>query len=124
MLFTVREGDGKGSNEEEGNQFLSRSCLALIWDGGGCEEKVGVVVAEGEEKWGQSKGNLCRCVGGGSGGKSEKGWGGWQKHGGTVTGLSGSRDSPQGALADAGSQKQGLIVQDTGLVLALMLHKA
>lgn len=43
---------------------------------------------------------------------------------GTDTGLSGSRASPQGALAGPGSQKQGLNVQDTSLVLALMLRKA
>lgn len=43
---------------------------------------------------------------------------------GTDTGLSGSRASPQGALAGTGSQKQGLNVQDTSLVLALMLRKA
>lgn len=43
---------------------------------------------------------------------------------GTDTGLSGSRASPQGALAGAGSQKQGLNVQDTSLVLVLMLRKA
>lgn len=43
---------------------------------------------------------------------------------GTDTGLSGSRASPQGALAGPGSQKQGLNVQDTGLILVLMLRKA
>lgn len=50
--------------------------------------------------------------------------GGWLRRGGIDTGLSGCRASPQGALAGAGSQKQGLNVQDTGLVLALMLRKA
>lgn len=50
--------------------------------------------------------------------------GGWLRRGGTDTGLSGSRASPQGVLASTGSQKQGLNVQDTGLVLALMLRKA
>lgn len=48
----------------------------------------------------------------------------WLSKGGADTGLSGSRASPRGALAGVGSQKQGLNVQDTGLVLALMLRKA
>lgn len=43
---------------------------------------------------------------------------------GTDEGLSSSKASPQGALAGAGSQKQGLNVQDTSLVLVLMLRKA
>lgn len=67
---------------------------------------------------------MRRCVGGGSGGKSEKGWGGGRSRDCTDTGLSGSIASPQGALVGVGSQKRGLNVQDTGLVLALMLHKA
>lgn len=52
------------------------------------------------------------------------GKGRWLSRGVTDTGLSGSRASPRGALAGAWSQKQGLNVQDTGLVLALMLRKA
>lgn len=56
--------------------------------------------------------------------RDEEGGGGWLRRGGTDTGLSGSRASPQGVLASTGSQKQGLNVQDTGLVLALMLRKA
>lgn len=48
----------------------------------------------------------------------------WLRRGRTDTGLSGSRASPQGALAGSKCQKQGLNVQDTGLVLALMLRKA
>lgn len=43
---------------------------------------------------------------------------------GTDVGLSSSKASPQGALAGAGSQKQGLNVQDMSLVLVLMLRKA
>lgn len=43
---------------------------------------------------------------------------------GADEGLSGSKASPRGALAGAGSQKQGLNVQDMSLVLALMLRKA
>lgn len=60
------EGEGKEPDEEVGTLFLSRSCLALIWDGGGCEEKWGVVA---REEWGWREGNLCRCVGGRRGGK-------------------------------------------------------
>lgn len=55
----------------------------------------------------EEQGNLRRCVGGGSGGNSEKGWGGWLRRGGIDTGLSGSsRASPQGALAGDGSQSR------------------
>lgn len=43
---------------------------------------------------------------------------------GTNMGVSSSRASPQGALAGAQSQKRGLNVQDTGLILVLMLRKA
>lgn len=43
---------------------------------------------------------------------------------GTSAELSGSSASPRGALAGAWSQEQGLNVQDTSLVLALMLRKA
>lgn len=42
----------------------------------------------------------------------------------TGMGLRGSSGSPRGGLAGAGSQNRGLSVQDMGLVLVLMLHKA
>lgn len=60
------EGERKEPDEEVDTLFLSRSCLALIWNGGGCEEKWGVVA---REKWGCKGGNLCHCVGGGRRGK-------------------------------------------------------
>lgn len=41
------EGEGREPDEEVGSQFSSRSCLALIWDGGGCEEKWGVMARGG-----------------------------------------------------------------------------
>lgn len=44
--------------------------------------------------------------------------GGWRWHRGS------NRVSPRAALAGAGSQEQGLNVQDTSLVLALALRKA
>lgn len=62
MLFTMRERDGRGPDEEVGTQFLSRSCLAIIWDGGGCEEKVGVVAAEGRERSGDRGKGTCIVV--------------------------------------------------------------
>ena len=50
MLYLPRgketEGEGREPDEEVGSQFSSRSCLALIWDGGGCEEKWGVMARE------------------------------------------------------------------------------
>lgn len=61
---TEMEGEGKEPDEEVGTLFLSRSCLALIWDGGGCKEKWGVLVREVGERWGWREGNLCHCVGG------------------------------------------------------------
>lgn len=45
-------------DEEVGAGSLSRSSLALMWDGGGCEDK--------------GEGDLCQCVGG-RGGNREKG---------------------------------------------------
>lgn len=53
------EGEGKEPDEEVGTLFLSRSCLALIWHGGGCNEKWGVLVKEvGME--GRELVSLCR----------------------------------------------------------------
>lgn len=65
MLYPPRgketEGEGREPDEEVGSQFSSRSCLALIWDGGGCEEKWGGD-GEGEgggvEEW--ELASLCR----------------------------------------------------------------
>lgn len=68
---------------------------------------------------GWREGNLP-CVGGRRS-RDEKGWG---ELGGRNTGLSGSKTSPQGVLAGAKSQNQGLNVQDTSLILVLMLRKA
>lgn len=74
------------------------------------------------------EGNLRGCVGGSRGGKrvrmDEEGAGGRGGGVGTSAELNGSRASPRGALAGARSQEQGLNVQDTSLVLALMLRKA
>lgn len=60
MLYPPREkemeGEGREPDEEVGTRFLSRSCLALMWDGGGCDEKWGGDVGmEGREL-----ASLCR----------------------------------------------------------------
>lgn len=64
MLYPPRgketEGEGREPDEEVGSQFSSRSCLALIWDGGGCEEKWGGDGEGGGEREEWELASLCR----------------------------------------------------------------